>query len=79
MKVTLIPSSMSMDGVEQNQYLISYLINDTLAVDAGGLGFYGSPEQQARVKHVLISHTHADHVASLPIFVENAFEANPTA
>jgi ribonuclease BN (tRNA processing enzyme) len=76
-KVTLIPSSMSVDGVEQNQYLISYLINDTLAVDAGGLGFYGTPEEQARIKNVLISHTHADHVASIPIFVENAYEANP--
>jgi len=76
-KITLIPSSMSMDGVEQNQYLISYLIDDCVAIDAGGLGFYGSPEQQAKVKHVFISHTHADHVASLPIFVENAFEGGP--
>jgi ribonuclease BN (tRNA processing enzyme) len=76
-KITLIPSSMSLDGVEQNQYLISYVINGTLAVDAGGLGFYGSPEQQSKIKHVLISHTHADHVASLPIFVENAFEGGP--
>jgi len=76
-KVTLIPSSMSPDGVDQNQYLISYLFNDTVAIDAGSLGFYGTPAQQSRIKHVLISHTHADHVASLPIFVENAFEGNP--
>lgn len=74
MKVTLVPSSISSDGVDQNQYSISYLINDTLAVDAGGLGFYGSPEQQAKIKDVLITHTHADHLASLPIFVENAYE-----
>ncbi len=77
MKVTLIPSSVSSDGVDQNQYLISYLINDTLAIDAGCIGFYGTPEEQAKIKDVLISHTHADHVASLPIFVENAFEASP--
>lgn len=77
MKVTIIPSSVSPHGVEQNQYSISYLFNDTLAIDAGGLGFYGTPEQQAKIKDVLISHTHADHVASLPIFVENAFEAKP--
>jgi ribonuclease BN (tRNA processing enzyme) len=73
-KVTLIPSAMSPGGVDQNQYSICYLIDDTLAVDAGGLGFYGTPEDQAKVKDVLISHTHADHVASLPIFVENVFE-----
>ena len=77
MKVTLIPSSVSPDGVDQNQYSISYLINDTLAVDAGGLGFYRTPEFQAKIKDVFISHTHADHVASLPIFVENAFEGGP--
>ena len=77
MKVTLIPSSVSADGVDQNQYSICYLINDTLAVDAGGLGFYGTPQDQAKIKDVLISHTHADHVASLPIFIENAYEGGP--
>jgi ribonuclease BN (tRNA processing enzyme) len=76
-KVTLIPSSMSPDGVDQNQYSIAYLINDTLAVDAGGLGFFGTPQDQGKIKDVLISHTHADHVASLPIFIENAFDGGP--
>ena len=66
------------DGVDHNQYLDFLSDQRHIAVDAGCIGFYGSPEQQARIKHVLISHTHADHVASLPIFVENAFEAGPT-
>ena len=43
-------------------------------VDAGSLGFYQSAQEQSRVRHVLITHTHIDHVASLPIFVENAYE-----
>jgi ribonuclease BN (tRNA processing enzyme) len=76
-RVTLIPSSILKEsGDEPGQYLISYLVNDTLAVDAGSLGVYGTPWEQARVRHVLISHTHIDHTASLPIFVENAYEAN---
>ena len=76
MRVTLVPSSIAaVGGEEPGQYLITYLINDNLAVDAGSLGFYGTPQQQARVRHILISHTHIDHTASLPIFVENAFEA----
>jgi ribonuclease BN (tRNA processing enzyme) len=45
-----------------------------LAFDAGCIGFYGSAQDQARVRHVLISHTHMDHIASLPLFVENAYE-----
>ncbi len=76
MRVTLVPSSITPDGGEEpGQYLITYLINDTLAIDAGCLGLYGTPQQQARVRHVLISHTHIDHTASLSIFVENVFEA----
>ena len=77
MKVTLIPSSFSPDGVDQNQYLITYLFDDRLAIDAGSLGFYRTPFDQAKIEHVLISHTHSDHVASLAIFVENAYEAKP--
>src|SRR4051794_20942679 len=75
MRVTLVPSSISLDGEEPSQYLISYLINDSVAVDAGSLGLYGSPQRQALVKHIFLSHTHIDHTASLPIFVENAYEA----
>ena len=74
MRVTLVPSSIALNGEEPSQYLISYLINDAVAIDAGSLGLYGSPRRQAAIKHVLISHTHIDHTATLPIFVENAYE-----
>jgi ribonuclease BN (tRNA processing enzyme) len=72
-KVTLVPSSVSGSEGAQNQYLTSFLINDTIAVDAGSLGFFGTPQQQEKVKHVLITHTHIDHTASLAIFIENAY------
>ncbi|MCE9530318.1 MAG: 3',5'-cyclic-nucleotide phosphodiesterase [Planctomycetes bacterium] len=71
MRISLVPSSTSSEN--QLQFLTSYLINDTIALDAGSIGFYRTPREQARVKHVLISHTHMDHVASLPIFLENIF------
>jgi cAMP phosphodiesterase len=73
-KITLLPSSVT-PADDPRQYLTSFLVNDTLAVDAGSLGFFGPPAEQARIKHVLITHSHIDHVASLPIFVENAYEA----
>lgn len=75
MKVVAIPSSLVADGAGPFQYLTSYLINETVALDAGCLGLFGSPTEQARVKHLLLSHTHADHLASLPIFLENAYSA----
>ncbi len=55
------------------QYASSYLINDVVAVDAGSLGFYGMPEQQALVHHIFLTHSHADHIASLPVFIENVY------
>jgi ribonuclease BN (tRNA processing enzyme) len=76
-KLTLIPSTLPGHGTEHFQYLSTCLVNDVLALDAGCLGFYHSAPDQARVRHVLLTHTHIDHLASLPIFVENAYEARP--
>lgn len=73
MKVMLVPSSVARPS-DDFQFLTSFVINDVLAIDAGSIGFWGSAQDQARIKHVLISHSHIDHVASLPIFVENVFE-----
>lgn len=74
MKVTVVPSSVVAAGFGINQFLISYLVNDTVAIDAGCLGFFGTADEQSRVRHVFISHTHIDHIASLPIFLENCFD-----
>jgi cAMP phosphodiesterase len=73
--ITLVPSSVAADEGVSHQFLSSYLVNDTLAVDAGCLGLYQGPRTQARIKDVLISHTHMDHIASLPLLVENSFQA----
>lgn len=74
MKVMLVPSSVAGPDAGADQFLTSYLIDETLAIDAGSIGFYGTADEQARIKHVLISHSHLDHIASLPILVENAYE-----
>src|SRR5271170_4590304 len=55
------------------QYASSYLINDTVAIDAGSLGFWGMPAQQAQVHHIFLTHSHSDHIASLPVFIENVY------
>jgi ribonuclease BN (tRNA processing enzyme) len=74
-RIALLPSATSAES--EVQFLTSYLINDTLALDAGSIGLYKTPRDQARIKHVLISHTHMDHIASLPIFLENVFNRGP--
>ena len=75
MKVVILGSSGGNSG--SRQYVSSYLINDSVAIDAGCLGFHGSPEQQARVRHVFLTHSHSDHTTSLPIFIENVWTPSP--
>jgi ribonuclease BN (tRNA processing enzyme) len=72
-KVTLLPSSLSGHGSSQ-QFLTSTLVNDSVVLDAGCVGLWGTPQEQARIRHVLLSHTHIDHLATLPVFVENAYD-----
>lgn len=71
MRVRLLPSAADGSG---RQFLTSYLINGTVAIDAGCVGFHGTPADQARVMAVFITHSHADHICSLPIFAMNVHE-----
>jgi ribonuclease BN (tRNA processing enzyme) len=71
MKVQLLASSVQ--DPSRRQFVSSFLINRTVAIDAGCLGFHGSPHEQEAIRHVFLTHSHADHTASLPIFLENAW------
>lgn len=77
MQITLLPSAFSSSGREAHQYLTSYVINGTVAIDAGALGLFQSSDEQSRIRHVFITHTHIDHIASLPLFVDNIYRAAP--
>ena len=72
--ITLLSSSIANAA---NQYSVSFLINDCVAIDAGCIGLLPSLDDQERIQHVVISHAHFDHVASLPIFLDNAYEPGP--
>jgi len=61
-------------GDAEFQFLTSYLINETLAIDAGSLGIALDLDSQRKIKHVFLSHSHIDHLATLPIFLENTAE-----
>jgi len=53
--------------------MTSFLVDGTLAVDAGALTRSLSIDEQSRVHHILLSHSHIDHTASLPFLIENSF------
>lgn len=67
MKVQVLGCS---GAIAQGCRTTSFLLGDDLLVDAGtGVGDL-SLEQMARIDHVLLSHSHLDHVASLPLLLD---------
>jgi len=73
MRIELLPSSVP---PSDHQFLTSFLVNDSVAIDAGSLGLVDL-DRQRRVRHVFVTHEHLDHVATLPIFLENVYEPGP--
>ncbi len=79
MRIRLLPSAF--ESPSGYQFLTTFLINDAIAIDAGSLGFAATLAEQRRIRHVFVSHSHIDHVASLPLFLENVYtldDACPT-
>ncbi len=60
-------------GSVRGRFLSCFLLNDRIALDAGGLTGLLTLEEQLRVRHVIVSHTHLDHNCGLPFFVDNIF------
>jgi len=52
------------------------VIDEVVAIDAGGLGLMGDLSAQFQIRDVFLTHSHLDHVASLPIFLETIFESS---
>jgi len=60
-------------GNLKGRHLTTFLLNDTIALDAGSLTETLTFEEQTQVRHVVISHSHLDHNGSLPFLVDNVF------
>lgn len=71
MRIRLLPSSAGRPS--QLQCLTSFVIDERVAIDAGSIGFAFSPGEIGTVRHIIVTHSHSDHIASLPIYVAEAF------
>ena len=60
-------------GIAPTQGMTSFLVNDTVALDAGGVSYALSVDRQAMVKDIFISHAHLDHTCCLPFLIDNSF------
>jgi cAMP phosphodiesterase len=65
-------------GQVPGQQLSSYLIEDALLVDAGSTTAVLSLKAQQKIKNVLITHAHLDHVMSLATLADNLFGIDGT-
>jgi ribonuclease BN (tRNA processing enzyme) len=73
-KIQLLPSTFADDGsAKQEQRLTCYLIDDLVAIDAGSIALSVTEEQRAVVRDIIVTHPHMDHIASLPIYIDDLF------
>lgn len=74
MKVQILPSSIDEDGrASQRQHLLTIVIDDRVAIDAGCLAFSCSDVQREQVRDIILTHPHLDHIAALPMFIDDLF------
>jgi ribonuclease BN (tRNA processing enzyme) len=73
-RIQLLPSTFDARGVATlEQRLTCYLIDDCVAVDAGSIAIALTDEQRSTVKDIIVTHPHLDHIASLPIFIDDLY------
>jgi cAMP phosphodiesterase len=53
--------------------MTSFLVNDSVALDAGWVSDALTLAEQEKVKDIFISHSHLDHTCSLPFLIDNNF------
>lgn len=74
MKIQLLPSTFDGDGhATLEQRLTCFLIDDCVAVDAGSIAIALTSQQRDNIRDIIITHPHMDHIASLPIFIDDLY------
>lgn len=74
MKVQLLPSTFDTAGcATPAQRLTCYLIDDCVTIDAGSIALALTDAQHKSVRNIIITHPHIDHMATLPIFIDDLF------
>ena len=75
MRVQLLPSTFDSQGhATPDQRLTCFLIDERVAIDAGSIALALTTEQRQNVRDIIVTHPHMDHIASLPIFIDDLFE-----
>ncbi len=63
-------------GKLPNYRTCSFLINESLLVDAGSIAAVLNLPEQLKIRHILVSHAHLDHIKDIPFLADNIFLEN---
>ncbi len=58
-------------GGEKNKGLTSFLVNDSILIDAGNVVASLTAEEQNKITDILVSHSHLDHIKDIPLLCDN--------
>ena len=72
MKVRVLGCS---GGIGQSLATTSFLIDDDILIDAGTGVCDLSLEEMSAIKHIFITHSHLDHIASVPLLADTLFDS----
>jgi ribonuclease BN (tRNA processing enzyme) len=60
-------------GEAEGHRLTGLLVNGCVAIDAGSITQALSTQEQIGIRQIFISHSHLDHICTLPFFTKNIF------
>lgn len=74
MRLQLLPTTFDEHGrASPRQHLCCFVIDDRVAIDAGSLAMATTDAQKRNIRHVVLTHAHLDHIAGLPLFIDDLF------